>query len=497
MSSKGTSFSDIYDYILNNLDQENMLRVERSIKENDEAEAVFHMMMLDYQHDADYINSLIGEDCEKNEKYSGTNRPKTENETLYSKDKQKNQIMKTKNYKSLPENFDEFRSVIEDLKPGIEKLMAEAGKENYEECAVKEIVEHCNKPEETAREIVKNFISGITEFDIQYKKLKDTGTFDISVMLDGKTEEEKEKIILNAIVAVKAIKKETLSEDDLEVLYKEYLGRSVNELISEFEKEVANDDYFENIVKDLADVNGNLSFEMLEQFRHLAETNTPENKQCRKFYTALALYLANYDGKVDLSVNGRGVDARTIGACAAASVELGSATAELAMGKIDLPTWAQWVKYIFAGVLIVSAIIAVSILIGLGGAALMLFLMSMFGQGIISTIVAMAISIPVVGFLVEKSFELGAWLVMKLEKPYEKAIEKMVSIVEFLSSFVKEKADVLWEKIKGLKQSVKSEAMASETADNIENDNNEEKGKDTEANSKDEDSDSLKNIAYA
>lgn len=59
MHKKEIPFDDIYDYIHNKLDPQRMAEVEKSIIDNDESEDVFHMMVLDYQSDIKYIDSLL------------------------------------------------------------------------------------------------------------------------------------------------------------------------------------------------------------------------------------------------------------------------------------------------------------------------------------------------------------------------------------------------------------------------------------------------------
>ena len=61
-------FKDIYDYINNNLSKENMLKVKKTLIEQDEMDVVYHSMMFDYQYNQNYIESLIGVDDEEIEK---------------------------------------------------------------------------------------------------------------------------------------------------------------------------------------------------------------------------------------------------------------------------------------------------------------------------------------------------------------------------------------------------------------------------------------------
>lgn len=259
---------------------------------------------------------------------------------------------------------------------------------------------------------------------------------------------------------MKALESESFSEEDIESLYDKYGEYDIDELVTELKGAISENDYFNNIVNELA-TGENLTPELIAEFKKIAENNTPENKKIQKFYTALVLYLANFDEKIDLSVDDTVIEAKTLGACAAAAVEMAAATADLKAGNIDLPTWAKWVKYIFAGLLIVSFIVAVGILVSFTGIGLMLVLMAMFGQGVLSTIIAFAVAIPVIKILIDKTMEFGAWLMSKLEEPYGKAIEKMVAIVHYTGSFTKEKLEALRMKITKKDRSGKHDAAAA------------------------------------
>lgn len=462
-----TSYDDLYDYISNNLDRERMSEVEKNIVDNKEMEDVFHMMMFDYQYEKDYIDSLIGEDPENNEIFFDQNRPNSGKQTLYGKDKQKNLIMDTKNFKGLPENFEAVKKMVEELTPSIEKMIAEGGRENYERYAQELIQEHCGKPKETAKEIVDDLLSGIAEFDSQYESLKTHDSVNVSDILGDRSDSEKKNIVINFLVMLKAFEAgENFSEEEIKSFYNEYDKQDLESLLPELNDAIMKNGIVDEIIGKMV-YEEELTPEEIAKFKDLAEKNTPENKRLQKFYTALALYLAAYDEKIDLSVDGNRIEPKTMGACAAAAVEFSSVTADLAAGNIDLPTWAKWVKYIFAGLLIVSFIVATGIIISFAGIGLMFVLMAMFGQGVLSTLIAFAIAIPVIKVLVDKTVELGGWLLEKLEQPYENVMRKFVSVVDLVTSFVKEQIDKVKTRItKEHAPENKTEATASAMKEN-------------------------------
>ena len=464
---KKTSYDDLYDYISNNLDRERMSEVEKNLVDDKEMEDVFHMMMFDYQCEKDYIDSLIGEDPENNEIFFDQNQPNSRKRTLYGKDKQKNLIMDTKNFKGLPENFEAVKKMVEELTPSIEKMIAEGGRENYERYAQELIQEHCGKPKETAKEIVDDLLSGIAEFDSQYDSLKTHESVNVSDILGDRSDSEKKNIVINFLVMLKSFEAvENFSEDEIKSFYNEYDKQDLESLLPELNDAIMKNGIVDDIIGKMV-YEEELTPEEIAKFKDLAEKNTPENKRLQKFYTALALYLAAYDEKIDLSVDGNRIEPKTMGACAAAAVEFSSVTADLAAGNIDLPTWAKWVKYIFAGLLIVSFIVATGIIISFAGIGLMFVLMAMFGQGVLSTLIAFAIAIPVIKVLVDKTVELGGWLLEKLEQPYENVMRKFVSVVDLVTSFVKEQIDKVKTRItKEHAPENKTEATASAMKEN-------------------------------
>ena len=292
MSKSETSFTDIYGYITNAFDKGKMTDVEKSIKANGEAEEVFHMMMFDYQYDKKYIDSLIGEDLEKSDNFFQKNRQKSDNETLNDKDKLKQSVMESNNGINLPKNFEEIRKAAETLAPAIEQMISEGGRENHVDYAVHTIAEHCGKPVETAKEIVSDLIDGISEFDMQYENLKQSGTMDLSGLLKDRTEDEKKKILINSLIAMKALESESFSEEDIESLYDKYGEYDIDELVTELKGAISENDYFNNIVNELA-TGENLTPELIAEFKKIAENNTdnPEKllfKPADKQYTSLS-----------------------------------------------------------------------------------------------------------------------------------------------------------------------------------------------------------------
>lgn len=433
-------FKKIYDYSTNNLSSEKMREVEDSIIMSGESETIYHMMMFDYVYDKEYIETLIGADDQNNRENLDSTRQKIENSTLKirQRSKLKNQTtMKTLNGVNLPKNMDDVMTAVENLQSSITEML-ESGETDCAVNAKNILMKHCSMPEAVAWEVVTDLKAGIDEFDAQVESMKPDSQGpekDIAKFLDGKTEFEKKNLLVNSLVAFSSLQEETTTEETIRAKMHRYEAKSCDELQAEFEQAMSDDSSFENLVNIFGPSLDKPSVERLEEYRKLLNCNTAENK----LYTALTLYIAQCDGKIDLAVDEKGIDARTLGACAAAAIAATHATARFQTGEIDKPTWMKWMKLIFAGLFYMSLAIMAGVLIASTGITLILGLMLLFGQGIIATFVALAITFVIVNYLVSKSLELIDWIAEALEGPYDHAVAKVVSYVGMMIAWVKER----------------------------------------------------------
>ena len=130
-------FKDIYDYINNNLSKENMLKVKKTLIEQDEMDVVYHSMMFDYQYNQNYIESLIGVDDEEIEKNWEKNVRIREKSSLKNKQEENYQlkqreIMETVNGFNLPKNMEEIGKAVKELEPMINEALG-ANREDLKE----------------------------------------------------------------------------------------------------------------------------------------------------------------------------------------------------------------------------------------------------------------------------------------------------------------------------------------------------------------------------
>ena len=441
-------FKDIYDYINNNLSKENMLKVKKTLIEQDEMDVVYHSMMFDYQYNQNYIESLIGVDDEEIKKSWEKNVRIREKSSLKNKQEENYQlkqreIMETVNGFNLPKNMEEIGKAVKELEPMINEALG-ANREDLKEHG-KEILagRYPELSEKTLQKIVDDLYEGVTLFDTQFEALKanaqEHAKSFVEKLLNGKTDEEKKNLLANSLIALSALKDGNASEETIDQWKKIYEKKELHELISEFEQSIAAGESFEAIVNimevGLQDKDS-LSKEQLDDLQKQLQANTKQNK----FYTALMLYIAHCEGKLDLSFDEEGIDIKMIGASAAAAVTGMHVTALYQTGLLDKPTWMKWMKWILGGLFVVAILVATIALCAIIGIGAVTLLMSMFGQGIIATLLALIIACYIINYVGGKVLEGGFWLLDKLEEPYDKLVDKITTFVQKLIKKIKRPA---------------------------------------------------------
>lgn len=439
MKKSETPFEDIYNYLNNNLTRDKMREVECSIIDNGESEAVYHAMMFDYQHNRDYIESLIGTDDEENLDKTCQN---IGNLTLKEKQEEtsnklkSNLVMENLEGLNLPKNMSIVQEAIKELQPVIEEMLI-ANEPNCIAHAKKLLMERYAMDDEIAQNVVDDLLWGINQFDTQFDVLKNDDQSairtNIENLLENKSEEEKKNLLINSLTALEALKEEEITDEYIRNKTEEYSDKSIEELMLDFERAMTEENNFDAIVNSIAEKMEILDEEQLNDLRKQLTCNTLDNK----FYTALALYIAQCDGKIDLSIDEKGVDAKTIGAGAAAAVAMNYTTAQFQNNEIDRPTWMKWMKIIFGGLFFVLMVIAVAMLVTSVSIFVVLSLMSMFGQGVIATFVALGITFVVGKYLADKAVEFTLWLLDVIEEPYDKVVCKIASFINLIINKVK------------------------------------------------------------
>lgn len=447
MEKKETSFNDIYNYLNNNLTRDKMKEVERSIINNGEAEVVYHDLMFDYQYSRKYIDSLIGADDEEFEKEMIETCQNLENKTLKKKQEtssklKKDLVMKNLEGLNFPLNMEEVQEAISKLQPEINEMLV-SDHEDYVAYAKEILMERYGLSAEAAAQITNDLQGGINTFDKQCEAFKSNNHSmikeNIEELLVGKTEEEKKNLMINSLSALQALTDdEAHTEETIQKAIEKYQEMSVEELVAEFEYQMKEGDCFDIIVETVADDMKPMNTEQVEELRKYLSKGDKEYK----LYTALALYMAQCDKKIDLSLDENGVEANVLGACAAAAITMMQVPAK----EEDEAAWRRWMKIIFAALYYTTMVLATIVLTASVGVAIVLGLMTLFGQGIIAAIIALGIACIIGKYITDKLIEFSLWSMEALEKPYDWVVDKIIFWIgkikeRFFKEVVKESND--------------------------------------------------------
>lgn len=428
MKTKQTPFDEIHGYVTNSLSKERMLEVEKSIIENAEAEAVFHTMIFDYRQEREYIESLIGKDEEKNEKNSGSTCQNSQKGTLNRQTvTQKITTMKKFEGMNLPVNMEEVKTLVESKQDEIRQMKEAAQGSDYETYARDRLMERYGMTAVDAEEIVQHLLAGIEEFDRHFTQDLEAQQADLREYLEEQTtdlsEEERRNYLTNVLTALQMMNAETedpeQAKSKIDELSKKNGTKSCDELIEQIEQSFGSCRIIDRIAETVAE---GVDAEKVAELRGMLASDPKE----QKLLTALALYEAERDDRINLAADDEQTSPKMTGAAAAAAVEMLRATAQLATGEIDKPAWMKWMKCILGGLYIVALGVASVLLAGYVAATLVLILMSFFGQGIIATLLAFALSIPVAFYITGKVSEFIYWSLEVLEKPYDFVVDHLV-----------------------------------------------------------------------
>lgn len=427
MKKLETPFEDIYNYLNNNLTRYRMREVERSIIDNGESEAVCHTMMFDYQYNRDYIDSLIGTDDEEFEKKMNETCQNLEKTALNKKQEasyklKENLVMRNLEGLNFPLKMEEVQEAIKKLQPEIDEMLASVH-EDYVGYAKEILMKRYGMSEKAATQIVDDLQEGSNTFDKQCEAFKTNNHSmikeNIEALLDGKTEEEKKNLMINSLSALQALKDDKGHIDEtIQNAIKKYQEMSVEKLVAEFEHEMTEGDCFDVIVEAVADGRKSVNAEQVEKLREYLRNGDKEYK----FYTALVLYMAQCDKKIDLSLDENGVEAKVLGACAAAAITMMQIPTE----EADEPAWRRWMKIIFAALYFSAMAFATIVLTASIGVTIVMGLMTLFGQGVIAAIIALGVACIVGKYIADKLIDFSLWSMDALEKPYDWVIDKIV-----------------------------------------------------------------------
>lgn len=304
---------------------------------------------------------------------------------------------------------------------------------SVEEAGQMIIMETCNVPQIEAEEIINDLKKGLDDFDTRFNKNKEAGKINVIEYLkeaiNGKSEEESKEFLVNILSTIELLDDEEIAPNKFDAKIAENSRFSNDELISKIEVAI-NDkmtlDTVANGVKNGLDLNAlsGIKFKLDKENRLLI---------------AVMLYVEQYNGNIKLSPEQEiKLPATVIGALAGASAEILAATDDLKNGEIDLTQWQKILKYALGALLMMALLVlAFTVVAGIGLAVASL-MAGIFGWGVISVILALAVSIYIISKLTEKANDMISGILEKFADFYNNYIGVATERVKSWIAAVKE-----------------------------------------------------------
>ena len=432
-----TPLDEFIAFLSNNLPRQEMKQVKHNLLASGEADAVYHCLMADYEHHRDYIDQLIGQDEEENieqiEKTFQKSVRKRKEPALYSQTTNRNTnhlnkiVMKATKEElqqlGLPENFETVMNAVDTLTGDIQEMMRNENAD-YKAVAKQRLMKKYDLPEEKAEEIIEKLQKGIDLFDSQYADFQQ-GNIQVHInqLLDGKTDEEKKNLLVNALASMQVMQLDIdqQSDENIQKAIEAYGQKTIEELVAELEAKLQEGAYFDTMLDFAASLSEPLDEEKLASLHELLATKS----DAYKFYTALLLYTAQVDKTLGFSLGGEDLSVEAIGACAAAAVALEEVKAECA----DEAEWRVKMKHVFGALYMVLLYTAGIVFIAAASVLLITTLMTLFGQGILAAFISLGIALVLGHLFAEKFASFAEWSLEKLEKPYDWVVDHVVVLV--------------------------------------------------------------------
>lgn len=292
------------------------------------------------------------------------------------------------------------------------------------------VMKECNVPQIEAEDIVNDLKKGLAEFDKQLRKNEATEKINVAEQLaeaiKGKTGEEEKIYLANILTVVQLLNEKEVSQDKLQEKMKENIALPVEDLFAAIEKEMNVKIAFNALAED---VKNGLDLEILSALSKKNEFSKEESR----LLTAILLYVEQKKGNIKLIDAGIELPATAIGSLAGASIETLIATKDMQEGKMSMERWQKIMKWILGALLgIVLSLVSIFIVAGIGsGIAFLIW--SIFGTGMLSIILSMAVAVYVISKLSNKAADVWESFMQKYFEFYNQHI---VGITAKVSAWV-------------------------------------------------------------
>ena len=281
------------------------------------------------------------------------------------------------------------------------------------------VMKECNVPQIEAEDIVNDLKKGLAEFDKQLRKNEATEKINVAEQLaeaiKGKTGEDEKIYLANILTVVQLLDEKEVSQEKLQERMKENIALPVEDLLAAIEKEMNVKIAFNALAED---VKNGLDLEILSALSKKNEFSKEESR----LLTAILLYVEQKKGNIKLIDAGIELPATAIGSLAGASIEALIVTKDMKDGKMSMERWQKIMKWILGALLgVILAFASIFIVAGIGsGIAVLIW--SIFGTGVISIILSMAVAVYVISKLSNKAADVWESFMQKYFEFYNQHI---------------------------------------------------------------------------
>ena len=281
------------------------------------------------------------------------------------------------------------------------------------------VMKECNVPQIEAEDIVNDLKKGLAEFDKQLRKNEATEKINVAEQLaeaiKGKTGEDEKIYLANILTVVQLLDEKEVSQEKLQERMKENIALPVEDLLAAIEREMNHKVSLESLAED---VKNGLDLGVLSALSKKNEFNKEENR----LLTAILLYVEQKKGNIKLMDSGLELPATAIGSLAGASIEALIATKDMKDGKMSMERWQKIMKWILGALLgVILAFASIFIVAGIGSGIAVLN-WSIFGTGVISIILSMAVAVYVISKLSNKAADVWESFMQKYFEFYNQHI---------------------------------------------------------------------------
>ena len=338
--------------------------------------------------------------------------------------KMENQINSYENIKSIVETIKANSAAISDLRRNIS-----GG--DMSEAAQIYLMDTLGYTQLQAQEVIEDLQKGLNNYAARREAIEEDETaFETSIKdtLTAYSPQERMDILVNILTAFQ-LTDPSNSDKNVEELRSVNLSLSEDELIQAIMDSLGGLP-FASVIETVGKEIDPTALASLEEMREIMSDEY-------KLTAALQIYIAQQQGKLNLSDDEMQLSPEIIGAMTGASIDAIIATNDLNNNRIDLKKWQRILKYILGALLVIalSALSALAILSVCFG--IMHLTMSVFGTGILAIVLG-GFALLVFSFwacnVQDKAMD---YAMEKMSKVYDKVIVRLTELANNLRSKIK------------------------------------------------------------